>query len=49
MIKKFEIQYMTSDGQYDTTNVYAFDAIDAKHAFVYGHPECEVKIVKQIS
>lgn len=38
MIKKFAVEYETPQGFQESSFVYAFDIIAAKHAFIYGHP-----------
>lgn len=49
MIKKFAIEYETPWGAQESSFVYAFDIIDAKNAFIYGHPGYDVELVKQVS
>lgn len=49
MTKKFAIEYETPQGAQELSFVYAFDIIDAKHSFIYGHPGCIVHKVKQLT
>lgn len=49
MIKKFIIEYETTRGVQESSFVYAFDIIDAKHSFIYGHPGCIIHKVKQLT
>ena len=48
MIKKFTVEYETPQGAQELSFVYAFDIIDAKYAFIYGHPGFNVIKVKYV-